>query len=147
MENLPPFHPQMKKLQIIYVQPPAAQDYQPLSWMEVGLMGHAVSFNLQINGQQTIVILQNTQYLAQLISEGMRLAMNNYLNQVWLNNILHPLAPSINPHLVHAMRNQWNMPPHFNPIQPQKLLLDMPFFPLETLSQLNPIFMPWKNPQ
>lgn len=74
-------------------------------------MGHAILFNFQINGQEMIVIFQNTHYLAQLITEGMRLARNNYLNQVWLNNILHPLAPSLNSHLVHAMRNQWNMPP------------------------------------
>nr|XP_033512504.1 uncharacterized protein LOC117277192 [Nicotiana tomentosiformis] len=147
MKNLPPFPQQMENPPIIYVQPPPAQDYQPLSWMEMGLLGHAVSFNLQINCQETIAILQNTHYLAQLITEGMRLAMNNYLNQVWLNNILHPLAPSLNLYLVHAMRNQWNMTSHFNSIQPQNLLPDMSFFPPEMLSQLNPIFMPWENTQ
>lgn len=51
MENIPPFPPQMKNPPIIYVQPPLAQDYQPLSWIYMGLLGHAVSFNLQIHGQ------------------------------------------------------------------------------------------------
>lgn len=141
MENLPPFFPHMENLPNIYVQPLPPQDYQPPSWMEMGLLGHAVSFNLRINGQETIIILQNTHYLAQLITEGMRLPMKNYLNHVWPNNILHPLAPNLNPHLVKAMRNQWNMSPYFNPLQPQNMLMDMPFFPLEVISQLNPIFI------
>lgn len=93
MENLLPIPPQIENLQIIYVQPSQTQDFQPVTWMEMGLIGHAASFNLQINGQDTIVILYNTQYLAQLVAEGIRLAMNNYLNQVWINNILQLLAP------------------------------------------------------
>lgn len=52
----------------------------------------------------------------------------------------------MNPQLVHAMRNHSNLPPHFNLIYPQNALLDIPFFPPESLTQLNPIFMPWENP-
>lgn len=105
MENLPLFPPHLENPQIIFVQPFQDQDHQPLSWMDMGLMRHAISFNIHVNGQESIVIFQNTQYLAQLIIKGMKIAMSNYWNQVWLNNILHPLAPSMNLNLVHAMRN------------------------------------------
>jgi len=142
MENLSLLQPQPINPQIIYVQSPQAQNYQPVSWMEMGLMGHACSFNVQINGQDSVIILHDTQYLAQLVTEGMRLAMNNYLNQAWLNTILQPLAPSVNPQLVHAMRNHWNLPPHFNPIYPHNALMYMLFFMPENLSHLNPIFLP-----
>lgn len=60
----------------------------------------------------------------------------------------HPttLSSLINPQLVHVMRNNWNLPPHFKPIYPENALLDMSFFPPETLTQFNPIFIPWENP-
>ncbi|XP_019227051.1 PREDICTED: uncharacterized protein LOC109208395 [Nicotiana attenuata] len=96
-----------------------------------------------INGQEAIVILHNTQYLAQLITEGMRLAMNNYLNQVWLNNVIHPMAPSLNTRMAQTMREQWNMPPQFNSMHPLNAPLDLPFFPTEMYTHLNPIFLPW----
>lgn len=142
MENIPPLHPH-EQPQIIYAQPPQAKDYQPTSWMELGLMGHALSFTVPINGQETIVIFHNIQYLSQLIMGGMRLAMNNYLNQVWLNNVIHPMAPSLNPQMDQTMREQWNMPPQFNPMHPLNAPLDLPFFPMEMYTHLNPIFLPW----
>lgn len=39
------------------------------------------------------------------------------------------------------------MPPHFNPIQPLNVLPELPFFPSEMLTHLNPIFMPWETTQ
>lgn len=64
------------------------------------MLGHAITFNIQINGQEMVIIIQNICYLAQLISEGMHLAMNNYTNQMWINNILHPLALTMNHTLI-----------------------------------------------
>lgn len=80
------------------------------------------------------------------MAEGMRIAMINYLNQAWLNKILQPLAPSLNPNFVHAMRDEWHMPPHFNPIQPQHLPQNLPFFSPDILTVMNPIFLPGTPP-
>lgn len=44
-------------------------NHQPQSWVKLGLMGHAIFFNVEINDQKSILIIQNTNYLAQLISD------------------------------------------------------------------------------
>ncbi|XP_019248392.1 PREDICTED: uncharacterized protein LOC109227649 [Nicotiana attenuata] len=74
------------------------------------------------------------------------MAMSNYLNHVWMNNILHPLAPSLNLSQAQAIRNQWSLPPHFNPIQSQQVPIDLPFFPPGEINNMNPIFIPWTTP-
>lgn len=62
-------------------------------------------------------IIQNPNFLAHLITEGIRLAIDNYTNQIWLNNILNPLAPALAPtNFFHNMQYIWNQPSHFNPI-------------------------------
>ncbi|XP_033515561.1 uncharacterized protein [Nicotiana tomentosiformis] len=128
---------------IFFIQPPIPQDHQPLSWIEQAVMGHAITFNMILDGQKTMIILHNLHFLAQLVSEGMHMAMSNYLNHIWLNNILHPLAPTMNANQAQAMRNHWNLPPHFNPLQPRNMTIDLPFFPPGEISNLNPIFIPW----
>ncbi|KAK4731536.1 hypothetical protein R3W88_024524 [Solanum pinnatisectum] len=37
--------------------------------------------------------ITNQNFLVQMITKGMRLEMDSYTNQVWLNNLLNPLAP------------------------------------------------------
>lgn len=66
-------------------------------------MVHAISFNIMLEGREIIIVLQNTHYLAQLISEGVRLAMTNYMNQVWINNVLHSVAPNMTANLTQTM--------------------------------------------
>lgn len=106
-------------------------------------MGHAISFNIMLNGRETVIILQNSHYLAQPISEGIRLSMNNFMNHVWVNNILHPVASNSTPNITQMMMGEWNLPPHFVPIQNTHLVMDLPLFTPEIVTSINPIFTPW----
>lgn len=58
---------------------------------------------------------------------------------------MQPLAPGMNNNLVHAMRAQWNLPLNYNqnPYLPQNMGLDLPFFPPQEITALNPILMNW----
>lgn len=82
MANLPSLPPHIANPPTYYVQPPVPPDHQPLSWIEMGLMRHAIPLNMMIDGQKTVLVLQNLYYLAQLVSEGMQLAIRNYINHV-----------------------------------------------------------------
>uniref|UniRef100_M1DER5 Uncharacterized protein n=1 Tax=Solanum tuberosum TaxID=4113 RepID=M1DER5_SOLTU len=46
----------------------------------------------------------------------MKMAMDNYLNHLWINNIMNPLAPAVAPMLHHNMQQHWGLPTHFNPL-------------------------------
>lgn len=128
---------------IFFIQPPLPQEHQPLSWIEQALMGHPISFNMILNGQAMVIILQNSHFLAQLVSKGIHIVMNNYQNHIWLNNVLHPLTPSMNANQAHAIRSQWNLPHHFNHLPSQNTTMDLPFFLPGEISLMNLIFIPW----
>lgn len=99
-------------------------------------------FMIDLEGREVLIILQNPNFLAQLIMEGIRLGMENYTNQVWLKNIMNPLDPSISPTLFNHMQQMWNLPNHFNPLL-TAVREDLPFFtPLEQ-SLENSLFNPW----
>lgn len=69
-------------------------------------------------------------------------SMENYINQVWLNNILKPLAPSITPALFHHMQQKSNLPNHFNPLL-ATIREDLSFFtPIEQIVEY-PLFSLW----
>lgn len=88
MNNLPPFPPQLSNVPIIYAQTPLPRDHRPTLWIDLGLMGRGVSLQLNINGQDSIVLIKKPQFLAHLVSEGLHLAMRNYINHIWVNNIM-----------------------------------------------------------
>lgn len=75
----------------------------------------------------------------------MQVAVNYYLNHVWINNVLNPLAPNMNVDLIQTMRGQWDLPHHFNPISLQYMSMDIPFFSPEEITNLNAVFMPWES--
>lgn len=50
----------------------------PQSWLEQGLQGQALLFRLSINDHEVILVLQNPSYLAEIVSEGMRLGMDAF---------------------------------------------------------------------
>lgn len=85
MDNLPPLPSHSPNQPLFFTSLPQSQNYQPNSWLEAGLLGHARTLNIQINWHEMVIIIQNTQYLAQLISKGMHIVINNYTNQVWIN--------------------------------------------------------------
>lgn len=47
--------------------------------------------------------------------DNRRLAMDYYINHVWLANVLDPLAPVVAPALYPNIHHHWNLPVNFNP--------------------------------
>lgn len=62
--------------------------HQTQTWVKYGLRDRAVFFTMVINGENTMMIIQNPNFLAHLIMEGMKLAMDNYVNHHWMENVL-----------------------------------------------------------
>lgn len=117
--------------------------HQAQSWIELGLKDQAVIFTMDINGVNTMIILQNPNFLLQLVMEGMKMAMNNYVNHIWMENVLSPLAPAVAPTLFHNMQPLWNFPCHFNSSISATSLTQLPFFTPEEIVDDNPLFFPW----
>lgn len=70
--------------------------------------------------------------------------MNNYMNHMWLENVLDPLAPVIASTLYFNMQQQWNLPPHSNPLINMNRIYELPFFPPQDMMNVNPLFFLWK---
>ncbi|KAH0645777.1 hypothetical protein KY285_033881 [Solanum tuberosum] len=76
---------------LLFATQPVHPLHQPMSWVEIALQGYAPIFSMDINGR----IHHNTSELkTQLITEGMKLAMENFVNQMWLTNTMNPLSPA-----------------------------------------------------
>lgn len=45
------------------------------------LQGYALIFNLQLNNQEVVLLVQNPTHLAEIVTEGMRLGMEAYNQQ------------------------------------------------------------------
>ncbi|KAM3284649.1 hypothetical protein P3S67_023448 [Capsicum chacoense] len=65
---------------------------------------------MRILGHETLVVLYNHNFLAQLISEGMEISIEHFVNHLWLANILEPLAKPVMPAFIHIMQTYWNLP-------------------------------------
>lgn len=104
---------------------------------------------MDLNGQEVSIVLQNPNFLAQVITEGMRLATNNFLNHQVVNNIINPLTSEMAPLIYHNMQHMWGMPSHLNLNQNLGTSQNLQFFSPMELSQENPLFFPWipQNPQ
>ncbi|KAH0714834.1 hypothetical protein KY284_007739 [Solanum tuberosum] len=113
--NNTPF-PLMSNPLVVYATEALPSKPTPFSWIELGLRVQVVFFTIDLNGQEVMIILQNPNFLSQLVSEGMKLVMENYLNHLWINNIMNPLAPTVAPMLHHNMQQHWGLPTHFNPL-------------------------------
>lgn len=117
--------------------------YQTQLWIKHGLRDHAVFFTINVNGVNTMIIIENLNFLAQLITEGMRLAMDNYVNHHWLENVLSPLALAVALALYHHIHPHWTLSHHYNYLDPQTPCSVLPFFtPMEAI-EANPLFFPW----
>ncbi|KAH0741536.1 hypothetical protein KY290_034579 [Solanum tuberosum] len=119
--------------------------HQPMSWVEIALQGYAPIFSMDINGR----IHHNTSELkTQLITEGMKLAMENFVNQMWLTNTMNPLSPAQvtppPPPFFSTMQALWNLPHHLN-VFPNKInMVQLPFFTPQDTINSNPLFFPWQ---
>lgn len=52
---------------ITFISEPLPPTHIPTSWLEMGLIGQAVIFRLQLKGRRITLIIQNPVYLAYLI--------------------------------------------------------------------------------
>ncbi|KAH0767206.1 hypothetical protein KY290_003107 [Solanum tuberosum] len=75
--------------------------------------------------------------------EGMKLAMDNYVNHYWMENVLSLLAPAVTPSLFHNMHPQWGLPPHFNPPMDSNPPPQLHFFTPQEAINNNPLLFPW----
>lgn len=105
--------------------------------------GQAMFFTIDLNGQEVMIMIQNSNFLSQIILEGMKLAVENYLNHLWLNNIMNPLAPMVAPSLHHNMQQHWGLPSHFIPLLTPMINQKLPFFSPMEFSPKNPLLFPW----
>ncbi|KAK4719066.1 hypothetical protein R3W88_017404 [Solanum pinnatisectum] len=56
---------------------------RPHSWQ-------ALSFSVEVEGRLVEILVENPTFLAQVVSEGMRLAIETYNNHSWLSIVLQP---------------------------------------------------------
>lgn len=71
------------------------------------------------------------------------MAMNNYMNHVWVNNVLQPIALNLTPNVTQMMRGEWSLPSYFVPIQNLNLATELTFYTPKVVTNISPIFMPW----
>ncbi|KAH0705648.1 hypothetical protein KY289_010724 [Solanum tuberosum] len=111
----------------------------------MSLQGHATIFSMEINGVETLVILQNQNFLAQLISEGMKIPMEFFCKPNVGGKCFGPLAPPVTPSFIQTMQTLWNLPHHFSPFPNMTNLAQTPFFTPPELIRNNPILFPWQS--
>ncbi|KAH0738715.1 hypothetical protein KY290_037420 [Solanum tuberosum] len=124
----------------IYVTPAPPPNAIPSSWLEISLQGHSLSFNVMIEGREVAIVVQNLTFLAHVVGEGMRLAMEAYNTHVWMAFMLHtPLSVQVPQTLLYHIPT-WETPVLY-PME-QNLVV-MPFLP-PTMSNLgmDPLFNP-----
>nr|XP_009762739.1 PREDICTED: uncharacterized protein LOC104214726 [Nicotiana sylvestris] len=94
-----PYPPMNPPEPIIYTIPPLLMNHVPQSWLEYGLTGFSLNMNLQLEGQDIMIQLKNSSYLAQIVTEGLRIGMDNVENHPWLSMFNNQMPPPKPPHL------------------------------------------------
>lgn len=61
---------------------PSSIDLPPQSWLEMGISGHSLTFSFHLDNQEIIMDLQDPAYVAQIITEGMRLGIEACINHM-----------------------------------------------------------------
>lgn len=90
------------------------------------------------------IILQNHNFLAQLITEGMKIATQHLVNHMWMTNMLDPLAPHLAQGFVQTIQTLWNLPHHLSPYPNMHNLVQTPFFTPPEMINANPLLCPWQ---
>ncbi|KAH0725624.1 hypothetical protein KY284_001489 [Solanum tuberosum] len=89
----------------------------PHSWLELSLQGQALSFSAEVEGRHVVILVQKQTFLAHVVSEGMRLAMETYNNHLWLSTVLQPPLSLLFPQIPFYHHPTCEMP-LFNPFNP-----------------------------
>lgn len=118
---------------LIYLTMPIQPNHVPQFWPEHGLMGHALSISLQLNGQNIIVQIEDPTYLARIDSEGYQLGMNNIMNHPWFYRAPHhpqifPLYPNIGAYPLPWSQQPWIHQNTYSQPLPNLFNLQLPLF-------------------
>lgn len=112
------------------------------SRLEMSMLGQTLSFSIEMEGREILIIVQNPTFLTQVVSEGMRIAMDTYNHHLWLLNALQlPLTLPF-PQLPFYNMPTWELP-LFNPFINPPLNLEISMTP----SFLFPHKVPMEDPQ
>ncbi|KAH0635699.1 hypothetical protein KY289_035614 [Solanum tuberosum] len=80
----------------------------------MSMHGQTLSFSAEVEGRSVVILVQNPTFLAQVVSEGMRLALETYNNHLWLSTFLQPPLSFPFPQIPFYHHPTWEM--HlFNP--------------------------------
>ncbi|KAJ8528445.1 hypothetical protein K7X08_022137 [Anisodus acutangulus] len=63
--------------------------HHPASWMELSLQGFCQTLRVTVDGRLARILIQNPNYYAIVITEGLNLAFTNYDHQLWMETLLH----------------------------------------------------------
>ncbi|MCD9646544.1 hypothetical protein HAX54_036463 [Datura stramonium] len=129
--NQPPF----------FATTPPPPNYQTQSWLELNLLGQALSFQLTIGTQEITVVLQDPIYLSQVVTEAPGMTVENQIHYQWMSN-----TPN---HFFFPTNNYpaWEIPPYISPLIYQ-LNNEISFFSTATLNpqMRTPLVTPWTLP-
>ncbi|KAF3681143.1 hypothetical protein FXO37_03024 [Capsicum annuum] len=121
----------------VYATPPALLSIQPQSWIEMGLRGHATTFMLEVNGSQSLIVIQNERKRTQLVMEGMCISLEHLVNQMWSTNNLIPNLTTTMPGFLQIMQGLWNFTHFLNHFPNMKNITKTSFFtPHEAVSTI-----------
>lgn len=85
----------------------------PSSLMEICLKIQNITFSVLMDNRQIQIIIQNPLILAQLVSDGMRMAIKSYNNYLWMMRMFH-LSDNSQP----PVTPFFHIPTWENPIHP-----------------------------
>ncbi|KAH0652418.1 hypothetical protein KY290_030851 [Solanum tuberosum] len=132
--------------QTFYATQAPLPNHTPHSWLEMSLQGQALSFSAVVEGRQVLVLVQNLTFLAQVVSEGMRIAMETYNNHLWLSTVLQPPLSFPFPQIPFYHYPSWEMP-LFNPLNVTQIvepLIFPPFFSPHQIPEIpESLVNPW----
>ncbi|KAM3342949.1 hypothetical protein P3S68_027915 [Capsicum galapagoense] len=84
---------------LVYASTIPSPLYPPQAWLEVALTGQALTFTIQVNGRDYLVMIQNPRDLAHIITEGMTLGTEVF-NSTTQQNPALPFYPQLQEELV-----------------------------------------------
>ncbi|MCD9639293.1 hypothetical protein HAX54_023720 [Datura stramonium] len=144
-----PPQPQNNNQHLFFATTPPPSNYLTQSWLELNLLGQALSLRLIVGTQEIVVVLQDPIYLSQVVTEAPGMTIANLTHFPWMLNT-PPLPNVMNPNNFFFPANNypaWEIPSYLSPLI-YPLTNEIPFFPTTTLnSQMHtPLFTPWTFP-
>lgn len=100
----------------VYMTPSPNSNTSPLSWMEMALHEQSLTLNIIMEDREMVLVIQNPSILAQIVSEGMRRAVETYNSHVWMSTVLPPPMNYQFPLLPFLQPPIWETP-MYNPMQ------------------------------